>query len=100
MKPLIVANWKANPSTLKKATELFSYIEKEIRDIKNVEVVICPPFIYLPALCNRCSGIIKLGAQDCFWEEGGAYTGEISAAMLKDLCVDYIVLGHSERRIF
>jgi len=60
-------------------------------------VVICPPFPYLSIINNQLS-IIKLGAQDCFWEERGAYTGEISPSMLKDLGVEYVIIGHSERR--
>lgn len=68
--------------------------------IKNnkAEVVICPPFVYLAILNNQLS-IIKLGAQNCFWENAGPYTGEISPKMLKDLGVKYVILGHSERRI-
>ncbi len=90
-KILIVANWKCNPSTLKEAKELFNSVEKGIKNVKNVEVIICPPFIYLPVLKAK-------GAQDCFWEEKGAYTGEVSPKMLKDLGCKYIIIGHSERR--
>ena len=59
----------------------------------NVDVVICPPFVYLPVLKGA-----TLGAQDMFWEEKGAYTGEISALQLVDLNVEYVIIGHSERR--
>jgi len=93
MKPLIVANWKCNPITQSGAKELFNSISKGIKDIENAETVICPPFVYLPLLKG-----LTLGAQDCFWEEKGAYTGEVSVAMLKDLGCQYVIVGHSERR--
>lgn len=98
MKPIIVANWKCNPDTEKEAGELFGQIEKGIRGLENKEVVIVPPFIYLPSLNNK-SGNIKLGAQDCFWEEKGPFTGEISPIQLVNLGCEYVILGHSERRI-
>jgi len=97
MKPLIVANWKCNPTTLEGAKLLFNSVKRGIQNIRNLEVVICPPFPYLSIINNQLS-IIKLGAQDCFWEERGAYTGEISPSMLKDLGVEYVIIGHSERR--
>jgi triosephosphate isomerase len=84
MKPIIVANWKCNPKTIRGAKLLF-------RQVKNTRAIICPPFVYLATLGAN-------GSQDCFWEERGAYTGEISPAMLKDLGVKYVILGHSERR--
>ncbi len=79
-KPLIIANWKMNPTTQKEAEHLFSAIEKEIRKIKEAEVVICPPFVYLSSFCSQQAddsrkrrgsdlGQIRLGGQDCFWEE-------------------------------
>lgn len=92
MKPLIIANWKCNPATLKEAQELFSSIKEEIKD---KDVVICPPSIFLPSLI--CEGI-KFGAQNCFWEEKGAYTGEISPQMIKSVGCEYVIIGHSERR--
>jgi len=94
MKPLIVANWKMNPQTEKEAKQLFDSIKKGVKDIKTAEVVICPPSVYLAS----DKGGISLGGQNCHWEEKGAYTGEISALMLKDLGADYVILGHSERR--
>lgn len=93
MKPLIVANWKMNPVTIKEAEELFNSIKQGVKDIENVETVICPPFIYLPLLKG-----LTLGAQDCYWEKKGAYTGEVSVAMLKEVGCKYILIGHSERR--
>ena len=100
MKPIIIANWKCNPTTLKEAKRLFDSIKRGLKNIKNAEVVICPPFVYLPYFLNSKSYILnpKIGAQDCFWEEKGAFTGEVSPKMLKDLGCDYVILGHSERR--
>ena len=91
MKPIIVANWKMNPLTLVEAKKLFLGVKKGIS--KKAEVVVCPPFIFLSALSG-----LKLGGQNCFWEEKGAFTGEVSAKMLKNLGCQYVILGHSERR--
>lgn len=99
MKPLIVANWKMNPQTLTEAKVLFNSVKRGIKNVRNVEVVICPSFIYLSSFKFQVSGF-KMGAQNCFWKEKGAFTGEISPLMLKDLGVDYIIIGHSERRIY
>ena len=105
MKSLIVANWKCNPTSLKKAKRLFNLIKKGIKSIKNTEVVICPSFVHIPILgafasirqkASFCR--LALGSQDCFWEGKGAFTGEISPLMLKDLGCRYVILGHSERR--
>ena len=97
MKTLIVANWKMNPSTLEGAKLLFEAVKKEVKNIKKVEIVICPPFTFLSNIQYPISNI-KLGAQDCFWEKKGAFTGEISPLMLKDLGCQYVIIGHSERR--
>lgn len=98
-KILIVANWKCNPPTLRQARQLFGSVKKGLSNSKNkkVEVVICPPF---PFILNIKSEILnlKLGAQNCFWEKRGAFTGEVSPQMLKDLGCQYVILGHSERR--
>jgi len=93
MKPLIVGNWKCNPNSLVEAKKLFNSIVKGVKT--NSMVAICPPFVYLSELKTKK---IKLGAQDCFWEEKGAYTGEISPLMLKKLGCLYVIIGHSERR--
>lgn len=93
MKNLIVANWKLNPVTTKEAEELFNSIKEGIKDINNAGAVICPPFIFLSSLKG-----LPLGAQDCYWEEKGAYTGEISVEMIKELGCEYVIIGHSERR--
>ncbi len=94
-----------SPTTLKEAEHLFSTVEKEIKKIKEVEVVFCPPFVYLLNLVTavslpprRSSQRIAFGGQDCFWEAKGAYTGEVSPSMLKNLDCQYVIIGHSERR--
>ncbi|MFA5228580.1 MAG: triose-phosphate isomerase [Candidatus Paceibacterota bacterium] len=92
MKPLIIANWKCNPATIEEARALFNNIEK---DIKYKNVVICPPVIFLASLIQEG---FKFGAQDCFWEEKGSYTGEISPRMIKSIGCEYVIIGHSERR--
>lgn len=87
-KKIIIGNWKMNPESLKEAQKLFNSIKSN----KETEVVVCPPFIYLSLLKG------KLGAQNCFYEDKGAYTGEVSASMLKGLGCEYVIIGHSERR--
>lgn len=97
MRTLIVANWKMNPPVLKEAEKLFNDIKEGVKNIKDAKVVICPSFPYISNLKSENSNL-KLGAQNCFWEEKGAFTGEVSPQMLKDLGVEYVILGHSERR--
>lgn len=92
-KKLIVANWKLNPVNQKDALHLFGSVKKGIGKIKNAEVVICPPFVYLPLLKG-----LTLGAQNVFFVEKGAFTGEVSPLMLEDLKVKYVIIGHSEVR--
>ena len=89
MKKLIIANWKLNPSTLKDARALVVSISVKAKNT----VVLCPPTIYLSSIEYP-----NLGAQDCFWQEKGAFTGQTSALQLKDLGVKYCIIGHSERR--
>jgi len=91
MRYLIVANWKMNPETFSEAKMLFNSLKKKIKNIKNTELVICPSFVFLPLLKAN-------GAQDCFWEEKGAYTGEVSPTMLRNIGCQYVIIGHSERR--
>lgn len=79
----------------------FALFKKEVKGkkFKNVEIVICPPFVYLESFVeNIKSKSVALGAQDMFWEAKGSYTGEISPLMIKNLKAEYIIVGHSERR--
>lgn len=92
MKTLIAANWKLNPITKEEAKNIFDGIKKGVKGAK-AEVVVCPPFVFLPLL----KGLAR-GAQNCSYEDKGAFTGEISAGMLGDLKIKYVIIGHSERR--
>jgi len=95
--PLIAGNWKMN-TTASEAIELVNQMRPELDRIDNVEKVICPPFVSLAAIKELLKGsTIKLGAQNLYFEEKGAYTGEISPSMVADLC-DFVIIGHSERR--
>ena len=92
----LIANWKMNPATIKEARKLFDNIYQGVKDL-SAEVVICPPSIYLPNLEFEALNL-HLGGQNCFWEQSGAFTGEISPEMLKNIGCKYVILGHSERR--
>ncbi len=96
-KKLIVGNWKMNPKTLAKAQTTFLLISKKVTKIASpkVQVVICPPSIFIPKIISKK---VLLGAQNVFQEAEGAYTGEISASMLDDAGVSFVIVGHSERR--
>jgi triosephosphate isomerase len=99
--PLVVANWKMNPVNIDDALDLARGILSVARGhAERVEVVIAPPFPWLIGVSEVLdqSGV-KLGAQDCFWEMSGAYTGEVSPAMLKGMC-QWVITGHSERRLY
>jgi triosephosphate isomerase len=105
MKIFLVGNWKLNPETLARAKSLFGGIEKNFKKtpevFKKEEIVLCPPFLYLSEIKNlilKSRLKVHLGAQNCFFEEKGAFTGEISPKMLKSLGVKYVILGHSERK--
>jgi len=92
MKNLIVANWKMNPASRKEAEQIFEGIKNGVKGV-NVDVVVCPPFVFLPMLKG-----LTLGAQNVFYEDEGAFMGKISAPMLKDGGVKYVIIGHSEIR--
>ncbi|WP_152399639.1 triose-phosphate isomerase [Paenibacillus cellulositrophicus] len=95
--PIIAGNWKM----FKTVPEAKTFIEevKGKAEVEGVESVICAPFTNLPALVEAVKGTaIKIGAQNLHFEDNGAFTGEISGVMLKDLGVDYVIIGHSERR--
>lgn len=99
-KRIIVANWKMEPETLEKAFEIFNETKKASKSLKNTEVVVCPPSIYLNKLKEetKSNKKISFGVQNIFSEEEGAHTGEISIDMIKNLGVKYVIVGHSERR--
>ena len=95
--PIIAGNWKMF-KTVAEATALVREMRHALNEIEGVEKVLCPPFTALAAVADLIRpGKILLGAQDMHWEEKGAFTGEISPVMLKELC-QYVIIGHSERR--
>ena len=98
-KKIVAANWKMN-MTQAEAASFIETLSRELTEKSDVEVVIVPPFTAIAKVTEALGGSesIKVGAQNMYWEKGGAFTGEISAAMLRDLFVRYVVLGHSERR--
>jgi triosephosphate isomerase len=94
----IAGNWKMNTSRSSGAL-LARQLLDELGKVDQVDLAVCPPFVYLAAIHEALWGSrIALGAQDVFYENDGAFTGEISAAMLKDVGCRYVILGHSERR--
>ncbi len=98
-KPIIAANWKMN-MTLSEAASFWEVFNLEVGETPHAEIVIAPPFTALSKLESLISGgqKIKLGAQNLYFETSGAFTGEISAPMLRELFVRYVIIGHSERR--
>ena len=97
-KPIIAGNWKMNKLT-SEAVELAREIKNRVGTIADREVVLCPPFTVLSSVKEVIEhSSIKLGAQNMHWEVFGAYTGEVSPIMLKDIGCNYVILGHSERR--
>lgn len=99
MKKLIIGNWKMYPVSAKEARDKFTAIKKDAATLRNVQTVVCPPFVYMGDLKKLVTGHrCVLGAQNAWTEESGAYTGEVSPDMLMSLGVSYVIVGHSERR--
>ncbi|MBQ9431802.1 MAG: triose-phosphate isomerase [Kiritimatiellae bacterium] len=95
---IVAGNWKMN-KTASEAAALIDGIKAATAGIDQVDIVVCPPFTDLKDAAAACAGSnVALGAQNVHWAESGAYTGEISAAMLKEIGVQYVIIGHSERR--
>src|SRR5436853_2764534 len=99
-KKIVAANWKMNMTQAEAARFVAALLLRDIGEITDVEVVILPPFTTIPKVMEALGKAqnIKVGAQNMYWEKNGPFTGEISAALLRDLFVHYVVLGHSERR--
>ena len=98
--PIIAGNWKLN-KTISEAVELTTQLTDLVAAMNSVEIVVAPPFTALYAVSNVIKDSnIELAAQDVYWEDSGAYTGEVSGPMLKDAGCDYVIIGHSERRQF
>ncbi|MFC1991865.1 triose-phosphate isomerase [Chloroflexota bacterium] len=95
--PMIAGNWKMN-TTVSEAVALVNEMSQGLEEVSNVDKLICPPFVSLSAIRDLIKGTsIKLGAQNLYFEEKGAYTGEVSPLMLAELC-EFVIIGHSERR--
>jgi triosephosphate isomerase len=97
-RPIIAGNWKMNklPSEARGFAE---EIVKLLSDIQDRDILLCPPYVSLPCVVDACLGSnIKVSAQNIYFEQEGAFTGEVSADMLKDIGVEYVIIGHSERR--
>jgi triosephosphate isomerase len=98
--PFIAGNWKMN-KTVAEAIDLVKQLKASLSGIEGVEVAVAPPFTALSAVRKELEGSpIQLAAQNLFWEEKGAFTGEIAPLMLKEVGCHYVILGHSERRQF
>ncbi|WP_373897727.1 triose-phosphate isomerase [Haloimpatiens sp. FM7315] len=96
-KSVIAGNWKMN-KTVKEAVELVNELKPLVKDAK-CEVVVCPTFVCLQSVLEAAKGSnIKVGAQNMYFEESGAFTGEVAPSMLEEMGVDYVIIGHSERR--
>src|SRR5436309_12933373 len=99
-KKIVAANWNMNMTQAESARFVESLLLRDVGEITDVEVVIIPPFTAIAKVTEALGNAqnIKVGAQNMYWENNGSFTGEISAALLRDLFVHYVVLGHSERR--
>ncbi|MBF0522423.1 MAG: triose-phosphate isomerase [Candidatus Omnitrophica bacterium] len=99
-KPIIAGNWKLFKNALE-AIELVTILKREFCDVEGVDIVVCPVFVVLRDVyeCLMESNI-GVGAQDLYWEDSGAFTGEVSAPLIKDAGAQYVIIGHSERRQF
>lgn len=96
--PIIAGNWKLN-KTIAEATSFVNDFKPLVAAVSGVEIVLCPVFTALSATSAAVAGsAIGVGAQDIYWKESGAYTGEVSGPLLKDAGATHVVLGHSERR--
>jgi triosephosphate isomerase len=99
-KPFIAGNWKMNTDS-HSSVALAKAIVAGSQQLagERAKILLCPPFVYIPAVVNAVSAShVTVGAQDMYFEQKGAFTGEISAAMLKDIGCSYVLCGHSERR--
>lgn len=96
----VVGNLKMNLLSNIELDRYFSNFKKELkeRNFANCEIVLCPPAVYIDKFFENLGADVKIGAQNIFWEKQGAYTGEISAPMVKNLKGEYVIVGHSERR--
>ncbi|MES2215706.1 MAG: triose-phosphate isomerase [Patescibacteria group bacterium] len=98
-KRLVVGNWKMNPPTLAEAKRIARVTRRVAAELKHTDVVACPPYVYIPAMISKKHPeLMRVGAQTVSVHEAGAHTGEVSAAMIKDVGAEYVIVGHSEER--
>jgi len=98
-KIFVAGNWKMN-KTIAEAKDLVKGLLREVDKYENVDAAVCPSYLAVPAVAELCQGTsLKVGAQNVYWEESGAYTGEVAPEMVAEVC-DYVIVGHSERRKF
>lgn len=98
-KIFVAGNWKMN-KTIAEAKDLVQEMLPALEAFENVDKAVCPTYLAVPAVAELCEGTsLKVGAQNVYWEESGAYTGELSPQMVAEVC-DYVIVGHSERRKF
>ena len=97
-KPIIAGNWKLNNSS-QEAVELVTLLKRDLSEVADVDIVVCPVVTALSVVADiLIESNISLGAQNLYWEDSGAFTGEVSAPLLKEIGVQYVIIGHSERR--
>ena len=99
-KTIIAGNWKMN-KTLRGGQELAIALRRELYQIEDIDIVVCPPYTLLAYLADALeTSNILIGAQDVYWQDEGAFTGEVSPVMLKDIGCRFVIIGHSERRLY
>lgn len=100
-KKIIVGNWKMNPNTFREAEHLFREFKKHTKNLKNTNIILCTPSVFLSNLKKqKTTQKISLGAQNVFFENNGAFTGELSVSMIYEAGARYCIVGHSERRYY
>ena len=101
MNKLLIGNLKMHLLSPEERDQYFKLFKRELKiaDIKSTDVILCPPAIYLESFAKEFGrGKVEIGAQNLYWEKSGAYTGEISADMIKNIKAEFVIIGHSERR--
>ncbi len=98
VKKLIIGNWKMNPASTLEAKKIATDVKRGTHTMRKTQVVLCPPYIYIPSLINFPTTSLFLGAQNAHHEAGGSFTGEVSFSQLPQFKVSHVILGHSERR--
>lgn len=97
---IIVGNWKMAPDTLVEAKQIFTTVARGVSRLKRTQAAVCPPFLFFHSLISGYTGTrVGFGVQDIFYEESGAYTGEVSPVAVKRMGGTYAIVGHSERRL-